>query len=291
MGFTKEMERVVSLLPRGIRRVLLSATDMEEIPQYVNTRAFERLDFMSASQKTEERVSSFVVRSQDKDKLDVLAKLLCYLQDESSIVFLNYRESVERVTSFLKERGFSVVAYHGGYDQREREEALYKFANHSVVTLVSTDLGSRGLDIPEVKNIIHYHLPEGKEEMIHRVGRTARWNAEGRSFFILGPEETMPDFVTVQTEDFELPQKLPLPAQPKMTTLYIGKGKKNKISKGDIVGYFCKNCNLSFSDLGRIDIYERYSYAAVRREKVAGILKMSQMIKIKGINTKVEVIR
>lgn len=291
MGFTKEMERVVSLLPRGIRRVLLSATDMEEIPQYVNTRAFERLDFMSASQKTEERVSSFVVRSQDKDKLDVLAKLLCYLQDESSIVFLNYRESVERVTSFLKERGFSVVAYHGGYDQREREEALYKFANHSVVTLVSTDLGSRGLDIPEVKNIIHYHLPEGKEEMIHRVGRTARWNAEGRSFFILGPEETMPDFVTVQTEDFELPQKLPLPAQPKMTTLYIGKGKKNKISKGDIVGYFCKNCKLSFSDLGRIDIYERYSYAAVRREKVAGILKMSQMIKIKGINTKVEVIR
>ena len=101
----------------------------------------------------------------------------------------------------------------------------------------------------------------------------------------------MPDFVTVQTEDFELPQKLPLPAQPKMTTLYIGKGKKNKISKGDIVGYFCKNCNLSFSDLGRIDIYERYSYVAVRREKVAGILKMSQMIKIKGINTKVEVIR
>ena len=291
MGFTKEMERVVSLLPHGIRRVLLSATDMEEIPQYVNTRAFERLDFLSASQKTEERVSSFVVRSQDKDKLDVLAKLLCYLQDESSIVFLNYRESVERVTSFLKERGFSVVAYHGGYDQREREEALYKFANHSVVTLVSTDLGSRGLDIPEVKNIIHYHLPEGKEEMIHRVGRTARWNAEGRSFFILGPEETMPDFVTVQTEDFELPQKLPLPAQPKMTTLYIGKGKKNKISKGDIVGYFCKNCNLSFSDLGRIDIYERYSYVAVRREKVAGILKMSQMIKIKGINTKVEVIR
>lgn len=291
MGFTHEMEGVISLLPRRVRRVLLSATDMEEIPQYVDIQSLERLDFLNANKEVADRVRNFIINSQSKDKLDVLAKLLCCLADESSIVFLNYRDAVERVVDFLKDRGFSAIAYHGGLDQRQREEALYKFANHSVVSLVSTDLGSRGLDIPEVRDIIHYHLPEGKEEMIHRVGRTARWDADGRSFFILGPEETLPEYVTLQTENFELPQKLPLPSPPKMTTLYIGKGKKNKISKGDIVGFLCKTCGLPFSDLGRIDVYDRYSYVAIKREKAPEILKMSQIAKIKGIHTKVEVIR
>ena len=264
---------------------------MEEIPQYVDIQSLERLDFLNANKEVADRVRNFIINSQSKDKLDVLAKLLCCLADESSIVFLNYRDAVERVVDFLIDRGFSAIAYHGGLDQRQREDALYKFANHSVVSLVSTDLGSRGLDIPEVRDIIHYHLPEGKEEMIHRVGRTARWDADGRSFFILGPEETLPEYVTLQTENFELPQKLPLPSPPKMTTLYIGKGKKNKISKGDIVGFLCKTCSLPFSDLGRIDVYDRYSYVAIKREKAPEILKMSQIAKIKGIHTKVEVIR
>ncbi|MGI6223328.1 MAG: DEAD/DEAH box helicase [Prevotella sp.] len=291
MGFTKEMEDIMAMMPQRIRHILLSATDMEQIPHFVNMHSVERLDFLDRSEEVAERVSNFIVKSPTKDKLETLARLLCYLGDDSSIVFLNYRDAVERTTEYLMEQGFSVIGYHGGMDQREREEALYKFANHSIVTLVSTDLGSRGLDLPDVKNIIHYHLPEGQDEMIHRIGRTARWDAEGRTFFVLGPEEELPEYFTGETDNLELPAKLPLPALPKMTTLYIGKGKKNKISKGDIVGFFCKTCDLEFSDLGRIDVYDRYSYVAVKREKSKKIIELTKNAKIKGIHTKVEKVR
>lgn len=291
MGFSKEMEDIMAMMPQGVRHILLSATDMEQIPRFVNIHNVERINFLEGREEVEKRVSNFIVESPTKDKLHTLAQLLRYVGDESSIVFLNYRDAVERTVDFLVGQGFSVVGYHGGLEQREREESLYKFANHSVVTLVSTDLGSRGLDIPDVRNIIHYHLPEGQEEMIHRIGRTARWDAEGRTFFVLGPEEHVPDYFTGETERLALPSELPAPAMPRMMTLYIGKGKKNKISKGDIVGFLCKNCGLSSADLGRIDVYERHAYVAVRREKAKNIVKLTKDAKIKGIHTKVEEVR
>lgn len=291
MGFSKEMEDIMAMMPQGVRHILLSATDMEQIPRFVNMHNVERINFLEDREEVEERVSNFIVESPTKDKLQTLAQLLRYVGDESSIVFLNYRDAVERTVDFLVSQGFSVVGYHGGLEQREREESLYKFANHSVVTLVSTDLGSRGLDIPDVRNIIHYHLPEGQEEMIHRIGRTARWDAEGRTFFVLGPEEHVPDYFTGETVRLALPSELPAPAMPRMTTLYIGKGKKNKISKGDIVGFLCKSCGLTSADLGRIDVYERYAYVAVRREKSKNIVKLTKDAKIKGVHTKVEEVR
>lgn len=291
MGFSKEMEDIMAMMPQGVRHILLSATDMEQIPRFVNIHNVERINFLEGREEVEKRVSNFIVESPTKDKLQTLAQLLRYVGDESSIVFLNYRDAVERTVDFLEGLGFSVVGYHGGLEQREREESLYKFANHSVVTLVSTDLGSRGLDIPDVRNIIHYHLPEGQEEMIHRIGRTARWDAEGRTFFVLGPEEHVPDYFTGETERLALPSELPAPAMPRMMTLYIGKGKKNKISKGDIVGFLCKNCGLSSADLGRIDVYERYAFVAVRREKAKNIVKLTKDAKIKGIHTKLEEVR
>ena len=291
MGFSKEMEDIMAMMPQGVRHILLSATDMEQIPRFVNIHNVERINFLEGREEVEKRVSNFIVESPTKDKLHTLAQLLRYVGDESSIVFLNYRDAVERTVDFLVGQGFSVVGYHGGLEQREREESLYKFANHSVVTLVSTDLGSRGLDIPDVRNIIHYHLPEGQEEMIHRIGRTARWDAEGRTFCGLGPEEHVPDYFTGETERLALPSELPAPVMPRMMTLYIGKGKKNKISKGDIVGFLCKNCGLSSADLGRIDVYERYAYVAVRREKAKNIVKLTKDAKIKGIHTKVEEVR
>ena len=167
--------------------------------------------------------------------------------------------------------------------------------NGSSNILVCTDLGSRGLDMPDVQNIVNYHLPETPESFIHRVGRTARWNAAGRAFVIVGPEESIPSYVEAEFEPFDLPvaeQQLdprswavPL---PKMTTLYIGKGKKNKISKGDVVGFFCKQCGLSSQDIGRIDVYDYYSLVAVDRASAPFVLKKAKGLKIKGIKTIVE---
>lgn len=291
MGFRDEMSRLIKKLPGIRQRILLSATEAEEIPHFLDMGKTTRLDYLDASVKIPQRVTLYKVDSPSKDKLETLALLLRSLGEESSIVFLNYRDSVERTADYLQRQGFSLSYFHGGLDQKLREDALYKFSNGSTNIFVSTDLASRGLDIPEIGNIIHYHLPQGEDEYIHRVGRTARWNAKGKSFFILAPGEEIPDFVDGDINSFRLPDCPPPPAMPKMATIYIGKGKKDKISRGDIVGFLCKKGGLESNDIGRIDVKERYAYVAIKHERLQVTLKNVEGEKIKGIKTIVEIVK
>lgn len=291
MGFRKEMEHALNALHQVKRHILLSATDAEEIPNFVNMHKVTRLDFLEKDEQVAERVGLYVVRSKEKDKLNILSQLLCTLGDESAIVFLNYRDSVQRTDEYLRQYGFFTSAYHGGLEQRAREDALYKFRNASANILVSTDLASRGLDIPEVRNIIHYHLPLGEDEYVHRVGRTARWEASGNTYIILGPDESLPEYVTDNVEEFHIPDQVPAPVHPKMATLYIGKGKKDKISKGDIVGFLCKQGGLLPQEIGRIDVADRFAYVAVSFDKVRQVISKTKGLKIKGIKTIVEPVK
>jgi superfamily II DNA/RNA helicase len=291
MGFHEEMRKLTETLHQVRQRVLLSATDAESIPHFVNMRKTVRLNFLRDEELVPERVKIYTVKSPEKDKLETLYALLCELGDRSSIVFLNYRDSVERTDMFLRRRGFVTSAFHGGLDQRQREDAIFKFSNGSAHVLVATDLASRGLDIPDIDNIIHYHLPLGQDEYVHRVGRTARWQARGNAFFILAPEETVPDYIDADIQLHDIPQQLPPPPHPRMATVYIGKGKNDKISKGDIVGFLCKKGNLQKDEIGRVDVKERYAYAAVAFDKLSQVIRMTKGEKIKGIKTVVEPVR
>lgn len=293
MGFRDEMEAIVRKLPALRRRILLSATEAVEIPRFVQMGRTLKLDYLIADEQVPERVGVFTVESPEKDKLQTLKTLLLAFGSQSSIVFLNYRESVERTADYLRGEGFYVSSFHGGLEQKEREAALYQFSNGSANILVSTDLASRGLDIPDVDNIIHYHLPESEEGYVHRVGRSARWNKLGRAFFILAPGEQVPAYVQADIHRFPLSEQ-PLGTaipQPRMATVYIGKGKKDKISKGDIVGFLCKTGGLTSGDIGRIDVKDRYAYAAVSREKLAMVISNTRGAKIKGIKTLCEVVK
>lgn len=292
MGFHDEMAVLMGKLPADARRVLLSATDADSIPHFVNLGRSTRVDYLSDDEQIPDRISIFSVHSPEKDKLATLSSLLLEQGDHSSIVFLNHRDAVERTGDYLRRLGFATSIFHGGLDQKMREHALYKFSNGSANILVSTDLASRGLDIPDVDNIIHYHLPETEEAYIHRVGRTARWQAEGRSFFVLGPEEHLPDYLHTATADHSpQPAAGAVPARPRMATVYIGKGKKDKISKGDILGFLCKKGGLENGEIGRIDVKDRYAYAAVAYSRLQELLDRVQGEKIKGVKTVVEAVR
>ena len=292
MGFHDEMAILMRQIPACARQILLSATPAEEMhTQQILRDQFAVLNFLPNEGNVPARVCIRKVQSPEKDKLETLRRLLCQLGDDSSIVFLNYRESVERTAAYLEEHGFTISSFHGGLEQKQREDALYRFSNGSANILVSTDLASRGLDIPDIRNIIHYHLPEGEDGYIHRVGRTARWDAHGDSYFILGPEESIPDYVDADVEDYELStEAAPVPV-PRMATIYIGKGKKDKISKGDIVGLLCKQAGLSGSEIGRIDVKDYYAYVAVVRSKLMQVLKQLNGQKIKGLKTLFEAVR
>lgn len=288
MGFADEMSAIMGKLPNVEMRVLLSATDTDSIPNFVNMGRTVRLDYLDSAETVSGRLKIYKVNVPVKDKLETLSSLLKTFGSQSSIVFVNYRESVERVDAYLRGLGFVTSAYHGGLDQREREDAIYKFANGSANVLVSTDLASRGLDIPFVENIIHYHLPETEDNYIHRTGRTARWDACGNAFFLLNPSEKIPDYVEENVAEFHIPTELPPVSMPKNATIYIGKGKQSKISKGDIVGFLCKKAGLKAGDIGRIDVKDRYSYVAVDRSKLSQVLRMANGEKIKGVKTVVE---
>ena len=195
LGFQGEMQQVIEQLPAVRRRYLTSATDMDEVPTFTGVRHPMKLNYLDVDM-AEDRVSTYVVHSESKDKLHTLYKLLCSFTGGQSIVFCNHRESVDRVAAYLREQKIFFEAYHGGMEQEVRERALYKFRCGSSNVLVSTDLAARGLDIPEVQHIIHYHLPGSEEAYIHRTGRTARWDADGCSYLILHSEERVPEYLT-----------------------------------------------------------------------------------------------
>ena len=295
MGFQDEMSALIDKVQNVDRHFLLSATKAEEIPHFLRRdkkAKVTNISYLDSEEQVPDRIGIYQVNSPEKDKLESLKQLLLSLGDQSTIVFLNYRQSVERVDDFLRQQGFATSAFHGGLEQQEREDALYKFSNGSANVFVSTDLGSRGLDIPDIDNIIHYHIPETEDNYIHRVGRTARWDKQGRAFFLLSPGEHLPEYVDSEVRIYEIPDTTGMkPSEAKMATVYIGKGKKDKISKGDIVGFICKNANLQGKEIGKIDVKDRYSYVAVPRKKLRQVINSCKGVKIKGIRTVVEEVR
>lgn len=287
-GFHDEMAEIIEQLPGLKKRILLSATDAEEIPQFTGLDKTTKLNFLDESAQEQSRLKLMKVISPAKDKIETLYKLLCTLGSGSSIVFCNHRDAVDRVSVLLTEKGLYNERFHGGMEQPDRERALYKFRNGSCHVLISTDLAARGLDIPEVEHIIHYHLPVNEEAFTHRNGRTARWDATGTSYVILNPEERVPEYIAEETETFELPEQAPKPSKPLWTTLYIGKGKKDKLSKMDIAGFLYKKGKLTREDVGMIDVKEHYAFVAIRRGKVKQLLTLIRGEKIKGMKTVIE---
>lgn len=296
-GFQDEMSEVIGQLPSLKKRVLLSATDAEEIPQFTGVATTEegkllknrviKLDF-SQSDDGSPRLALQTVMSPEKDKLETLYRLLCQLGTQTSLVFVNYRESVERVTGFLQAKKFPCDMFHGGMEQDDRERSLYKFRNGTIPVLISTDLASRGLDIPGIDNVIHYHLPVNEEAFTHRNGRTARWDATGQAYMILGPEEHLPEFVDSETPVYELKEETPKPPKQTWSTIYIGRGKKDKLNKVDVVGFLYKKGRLDRDDVGQVDVKDHYAFVAVKRAKTNQLLKLVAGEKIKGMRTIIE---
>ena len=290
LGFHDEMAFIVRNLPNLRKRVLVSATSDVNIPDFVRLHAPVTLTF-TADADEPSALTMKVVYSDDKDKIDTLFALLCSLNSEAALIFLNHREAAERTSALLNERGIYSTVYHGGMEQTDRERALIQFRNGSVTYLVTTDLAARGLDIPEMKHVIHYHLPQKEHEFIHRNGRTARMQASGTAYVILHRDEPRPDFLPESMDELKVPTVSPLPNPPEFVTLYISGGRKSKLNKVDIVGFFGQKGQLDKGDLGRIEVQDFISFAAVKREKVGPLLAKIRDEKMKGKKYKIETAR
>jgi len=287
LGFQDDMEFIIGSLQHLHKRILTSATQSDVVPEFTGIRDPSTLNFLEKESSI--LLTTMQVDAEGKDKFEALFRLICKLGNAPTLVFCNHREAVDRICDLLNERGISSDAFHGGMEQEERERSLIKFRNNSHNLLVTTDLASRGLDIPEIQNIIHYQLPHTEAAFIHRNGRTARMHANGNAFLILSEEEYLPSFVDPNIEKYELSGEMVVPELPEWITLYISAGKKDKVNKIDIVGLLLQKGGLAKEELGKIDVLDKVSYAAVKREKAKITINLLRNQPLKKKKVKIEI--
>jgi len=276
IGFEEEMEFILTAIPNLQKRILTSATSMEDIPAFVGIHDPKTISYLDKG------LASLTVKkivSPEKDKLQILFKALCYIGNKPGIVFCNFKDSIQRVSDYLSEQSISHCTFYGGMEQKERERALIKFRNGTHQILLATDLAARGIDVPEIGFIIHYHLPLREQEFIHRNGRTARMNQGGIAYVLVWKNDELPDFLTDLAE--EVLEQKPVPDHPSWQTVFISGGRKDKISKGDIAGLFFKQGMLEKEELGNIELKQDCAFIAVHRSKVKQVIDKLNNAKIK----------
>jgi superfamily II DNA/RNA helicase len=285
-GFQEDMSFIIKQLPALKKRILTSATKMEEIPAFTGVNHPVEVNFLVSKNDIPDLEVKAVI-SPAADKLDTLFSLICKIGDKATLVFCNHREAVDRISDLLWDRNIIHDVFHGGMEQ---ERALLKFRNGSHYLLITTDLASRGLDIPEIEYVVHYQLPHTEEAFLHRNGRTARWHAKGTAYIIITEDEKLAYLKEAPLIE-ELPEKLYPPKPSQWATLYIAAGKKDKINKVDIVGLLLQKGGLAKEDLGLIEVLDHSSYAAVKRNRIEQTVHLIKAEKIKNKKVKIEVSR
>ena len=259
IGFEDEMAGILSELPNIKKRILTSATQGVEIPSFVKLDNPVLIDYLE--KEVGSKLAIKIVLSTAKDKLPRLLELLHHLGNQPGIIFCNFRDSIEEVSSLLEKNKIGHSCFSGGMEQKDRERSLIKFRNGTTQILIATDLAARGIDIPELKYIIHYELPHSLEEFTHRNGRTARVNAKGTAYVLKWENERLPEFIK-DSGDMDISKKA-APMKQFWETLFISGGRKDKISKGDIAGLFFKQGNINKDQLGEIELKQDCAFVAV----------------------------
>ena len=259
IGFEDEMAGILSELPNIKKRILTSATQGVEIPSFVKLDNPVLIDYLE--KEVGSKLAIKIVLSTSKDKLPRLLELLHHLGNQPGIIFCNFRDSIEEVSSLLEKNKIGHSCFSGGMEQKDRERSLIKFRNGTTQILIATDLAARGIDIPELKYIIHYELPHSLEEFTHRNGRTARVNAKGTAYVLKWENERLPEFIK-DSGDMDISKKA-APMKQFWETLFISGGRKDKISKGDIAGLFFKQGNINKDQLGEIELKQDCAFVAV----------------------------
>jgi len=282
LGFHVEIEHIFEQMKNLEKSFYGSATRISEFPPFIKLKKPVHLDQIIEDKQPDIRF--FEVQT-IQHKLQTLVHLITQFNHEPTIIFCNFREDVDGIAEYFGDNGMAITPYHGGMEQDERERALIKFRNHSCPVLVCTDLGSRGLDIPEVKHIVHFQLPDKEDAFIHRNGRTARMTADGNAYIF---HEDYPKFRLPKLQSYSIDTSLDY-FQSEWTTLYFSAGKKNKINKIDLLGFICQKGNVKKEEIGVITVLDFTSYVALKTDDVDDLLLELRQHKVKGQKLKIAV--
>jgi superfamily II DNA/RNA helicase len=287
LGFQEQLEIIFKALTGRQQHYLTSATRLDVWPAFLPFSKPDTLNYLK--DEADSKLTLKLIHTNSTDKVETLMRLVASFNQEVCLVFCNHRDAVDRISALFDQHNFAHGTLHGALEQIDREKNLIKFRGGAHNVLIATDLASRGLDIPEIKHVVHYQLPPQQEAFIHRNGRTARMQAEGQAYLVLANDETLPPYIDKAVEEIKVSNKLTLPPPPLYVCLYISAGKKDKISKGDIVGLLTKKGQLQSDDIGLITTLDFSSYVSVKRDSVKKLLANIKDEKLKKVKAKIEV--
>lgn len=289
LGFEDQMKFIQTELTGVKNTCLVSATELKEFPSYLSFNDPGIINHLENFQAPD--ITFYKVSYTADTKFERLFDLLCTFNGELTIVFCNFREATETMVDYLKTMNYEAVAYHGGMEQEDRERALIKFRNGSYHTLVCTDLGSRGLDIPEIQHVVHFQYPQNADAYTHRNGRTARMKANGSAYLMINKSEEIPEYLDLPETEFKPPFGKATPVKSPWVTLYFSAGKKDKINKIDLVGFLGQKGQLQKHEIGLIIVQDRSSFVAVPRKNVKALLETICDQKVKGQKLRIAIAR
>ncbi len=289
LGFQREIDFITERCKKFTSIQLVSATKIESFPKVFNDYQFVECNHL---QENKPKYTLCSLQAEGNDKLVTLVKYISNVTYKNALIFCSHREAADRIEQHLKEFGKKTAIYHGGLEQRDREHALFLFKSGCTDTLICTDLASRGLDIPELDLVIHYQFPHSKEDFIHRNGRTARMKANGDVVLIHSESEPLPDYCS----EFEITPKIGFEdfrdfASSKKMAVYLSAGRKDKIRKIDIVGFFTKDVGIKNENIGIIEVYDKHSLVSISENEKKKIQSLFPKIKIKKQSVKISFFR
>jgi ATP-dependent RNA helicase DbpA len=286
MGFIEEIEGIIRNIKNTRHTMLFSATYPKSIENFAK-RVQSRARFVEVENEKANDIEEIFVNCNNSDRVATLRNIITHYQLRRAIIFCNTKEQVKALVQMLGSVG-DVLALHGDLEQRDRDEILLQFDNESTAFLIATDVASRGLDIDDVESVINYDLPHQLDTYTHRIGRTGRMGKKGLAISLFSAKERK--FIEaypkeIQSISITAGKKGKFIEAPNHTIALLG-GKKSKIRKGDIIGALIKEGGFSGDDIGKIVIKEKFSFVALKRDIVKGVLKYLENNKIKGKKSK-----
>jgi ATP-independent RNA helicase DbpA len=299
MGFHDEIINIINNTPKNRQTLMFSATYPGSIKKMCASILRDPVTVKVDVQHQDDAIEQLFYLTNNDQRKQTLLTLLSHYQLQATVIFCHTKIQCDEIAGYLRDHQVDALALHGDLEQRDRDQVLVRFSNKSCPVLVATDVAARGLDIKSLQAVINYELPHDPEIYVHRIGRTGRAGETGLALSLYTDSEisrliAIEDYThkPCNNEDVENLSKPPVfTLQSAMATLQIDSGKKNKIRPGDLLGALTKDAGLAGSQIGKIDIFELFSYVAIERKAIARAMRYFKNGKVKGRRVKAREIR
>lgn len=183
------LNAIIRAAPKNRQMIFVSATEQPECAAVVDALVPLRVMIRTAATPVNPNIEHIYIECEDRDKPELLRKLLHALNPKRAIVFVHRTLDAERIASKLAYHHIPVADLHGAFDKSERKKAMDGFRKGDVTVLIASDVAARGLDIPDVTHIFNFDVPTHSKAYLHRVGRTARAGAKGLAISLMADQE------------------------------------------------------------------------------------------------------